>query len=75
MSDVTFEDAQRELETIVQRLESGEAGLDEAITLWERGEELYRVCSEKLDAAHGPDRRARPAGRGGQALVTVRPPA
>ena len=53
MSEVTFEAAQRELETIVQRLESGETSLDEAITLWERGEELYRVCSEKLDAAHG----------------------
>jgi len=26
---------------------------NEAITLWERGEELYRDCSEKLDAAHG----------------------
>ena len=53
MSEPTFEEAQRELESIVQRLESGEASLDEAITLWERGEELYRVCSEKLDAAHG----------------------
>ena len=53
MSEATFENAQRELETIVQRLESGDASLDEAITLWERGEELYRVCSEKLDAAHG----------------------
>jgi exodeoxyribonuclease VII small subunit len=53
LSEATFEDAQRELETIVQRLESGEASLDEAISLWERGEELYRVCSEKLDAAHG----------------------
>ena len=53
MSEVTFEAAQRELETIVQRLESGETSLDEAITLWERGEELYRICSEKLDAAHG----------------------
>jgi exodeoxyribonuclease VII small subunit len=53
MSEPTFEDAQRELESIVQRLESGEASLDEAITLWERGEELYRVCSAKLDAAHG----------------------
>jgi exodeoxyribonuclease VII small subunit len=53
LSEVTFEEAQRELETIVQRLESGDASLDEAITLWERGEELYRVCSEKLDAAHG----------------------
>ena len=53
MSEATFENAQRELETIVQRLESGDASLDEAITLWERGEELYRICSEKLDAAHG----------------------
>ena len=53
MSELTFEDAQRELESIVQRLESGDASLDEAITLWERGEELYRVCSAKLDAAHG----------------------
>ena len=33
-----FEDAQRELEEIVQRLESGQASLDEAIALWERGE-------------------------------------
>jgi exodeoxyribonuclease VII small subunit len=53
MSEPTFEEAQRELESIVQRLESGDTGLDEAITLWERGEELYRVCSAKLDAAHG----------------------
>jgi exodeoxyribonuclease VII small subunit len=53
VSDPSFEDAQRELEGIVQRLESGEAGLDEAIELWERGEELYRVCSARLDAAHG----------------------
>jgi exodeoxyribonuclease VII small subunit len=53
LSDPSFEDAQRELEGIVQRLESGDAGLDEAIELWERGEELYRVCSARLDAAQG----------------------
>jgi exodeoxyribonuclease VII small subunit len=50
---LTFEAAQRELETIVERLERGEAGLDETITLWERGEELYRFCLAELDAAHG----------------------
>lgn len=49
----TFEDAQRELEQIVERLERGEAGLDEAIGLWERGEELYKLCVGKLDAAQG----------------------
>jgi exodeoxyribonuclease VII small subunit len=50
---VTFEEAQKELEGIVQRLETGEAPLDEALKLWERGEELYRFCKERLDAAEG----------------------
>ena len=49
----SFEAAQRELETIVQRLESGQTGLDEALELWERGEELLRLCLGKLDAAQG----------------------
>jgi exodeoxyribonuclease VII small subunit len=52
-TEPTFESAQRELEQIVQRLESGETALDEAIALWERGEELYRFCLGKLDVAHG----------------------
>jgi exodeoxyribonuclease VII small subunit len=52
-TEPTFESAQRELEQIVQRLESGETALDEAIALWERGEELYRFCRGKLDAAEG----------------------
>ena len=51
--ELTFEGAQKELERIVDRLERGDAGLDEAITLWERGEELYRFCVAKLDAAEG----------------------
>jgi exodeoxyribonuclease VII small subunit len=51
--EVTFEAAERELEQIVERLERGDAPLDEAIRLWERGEELYRSCRERLDAAHG----------------------
>ena len=53
MSEPTFEQAQKELEDIVRRLEAGEASLDEAITLWQRGEELYRFCLGKLDAAQG----------------------
>jgi exodeoxyribonuclease VII small subunit len=50
---VTFEEAQQELEAIVQRLEGGEARLDEALKLWERGDELYRFCKERLDTAEG----------------------
>ena len=52
-AEPTFEQAQRELEQIVQRLERGEAPLDDAIALWERGDELYRFCVGKLDAAQG----------------------
>ena len=49
----SFEAAQRELESIVERLERGESGLDETISLWQRGEELYRFCLGKLDSAQG----------------------
>ena len=52
-AEPSFEEAQHELEGIVQRLESGDASLDEAITLWERGEELYRLCAARLDSAQG----------------------
>jgi exodeoxyribonuclease VII small subunit len=51
--ELTFEQAEKELEQIVERLERGEAGLEEAIALWERGEALYRFCREKLDGARG----------------------
>jgi exodeoxyribonuclease VII small subunit len=49
----SFEAAEKELAQIVDRLERGEASLDEAIALWERGEQLYRFCLERLDAAQG----------------------
>jgi exodeoxyribonuclease VII small subunit len=49
----SFEEAQRELESIVQRLEAGQVPLDDAIALWERGEELYRLCRTRLDATEG----------------------
>ena len=50
---LSFEDAQRELEQILERLEHGQASLDEAIALWQRGEQLYALCLGKLDAAQG----------------------
>ncbi|HZT90659.1 MAG TPA: exodeoxyribonuclease VII small subunit [Gaiellaceae bacterium] len=53
MSEPTFEEAQRELEAIVQRLERGDADVDELTKLWERGEELYRICSAKLETVRG----------------------
>ena len=52
-TEPTFEEAQRELESIVQRLEAGQVPLDDAIALWERGEQLYAFCKQRLDAAQG----------------------
>ncbi len=50
---MTYEEAERELQQIVERLERGDSGLDEALQLWERGEELYRFCAAQLEAAEG----------------------
>jgi exodeoxyribonuclease VII small subunit len=49
----TFEELRRELEQIVGTLERGEVAVDEAIELWQRGEELHRRCAALLDAAEG----------------------
>jgi exodeoxyribonuclease VII small subunit len=49
----SFEEAQRELERIVTELEGGRARLEDAVALWERGNELYRQCLTKLESAEG----------------------
>jgi exodeoxyribonuclease VII small subunit len=48
---LSFEQALRDLERIVGRLESGDTPLAEAIELYERGNALRRKCAERLDAA------------------------
>jgi exodeoxyribonuclease VII small subunit len=53
MTEQTFEQAQVELEQIVERLERGDVGLEELTKLWERGEELYRICAAKHETVHG----------------------
>jgi exodeoxyribonuclease VII small subunit len=50
-AELTFEAARDELEQVVQRLEDGSTSLEEALALWERGEELYRACRSRLEAA------------------------
>jgi exodeoxyribonuclease VII small subunit len=48
---VSFEVALKELETIVKQLETGEAKLEEALVLFERGVKLSRFCAKQLDDA------------------------
>lgn len=48
---LSFEDALRELEGIVQQLERGQIKLDEAIAAYERGAALKKHCEAKLAEA------------------------
>lgn len=49
--EISFEEALAELRAIVERLESGESKLDEAIAAYEKGAALKRLCEAKLRAA------------------------
>ena len=48
---MSFEDALVEMEDIVQRLETGEVKLDEAIDAYTRGAHLKKHCQSKLKEA------------------------
>lgn len=47
----SYEEAREELVDVVRRLEAGGTTLEESLALWERGEELARVCQRWLDGA------------------------
>ena len=47
----TYEQARDELAKIVAKLEAGGASLEDSIALWERGEELAKICNQWLDSA------------------------
>jgi len=49
MAKKTFEQAMKQLEQIVQDLESGDMPLEKAIKTFEDGIQLSKFCSEKLD--------------------------
>jgi len=49
--ELTYEQAYAELEAVVSALETGEQSLDEALTLFERGQGLTKHCAELLDKA------------------------
>lgn len=51
IKDLSFEDAMKELEATVGKLEHGEATLEESIKLYERGAALRKHCDDVLRAA------------------------
>lgn len=59
--NLTYEQARTELATVVERLEQGGSSLEEALSLWERGEKLADVCQRWLDGARERIETARAA--------------
>ncbi|MBA7657395.1 Exodeoxyribonuclease 7 small subunit [subsurface metagenome] len=51
MKEKQFEDAMKELEDIVKRLESGDLSLEESLKIFEEGIALSRYCFRKLEEA------------------------
>jgi len=67
---LSFEDALKELESVVGRLESGDVPLDESIALYARGDTLRRHCDDKLKAAQA---RVEEITRGPDGAVGAKP--
>jgi len=51
VAEMTFEQAMKELESVVNRLESGDVPLQDSIALYERGAALKAHCQTKLAEA------------------------
>ena len=47
----TFESAQQELESLIEKIEGGEVGLEESMLAYERGLALLNHCKAILDQA------------------------
>jgi exodeoxyribonuclease VII small subunit len=47
-TDITFEEAIKRLEEIVRELESGEIEIEKALTIFEEGTRLAKLCAKKL---------------------------
>jgi len=48
---VSYEQAREELQQVVEKLEGQNVSLEESMALWERGEELAKICEEWLSGA------------------------
>ncbi|WP_434053183.1 MAG: exodeoxyribonuclease VII small subunit [Roseibium sp.] len=51
ISELTFEDALKQLETIVRELEQGNVPLERSIEMYERGDALRKRCDTLLKSA------------------------
>ncbi|RWZ60119.1 exodeoxyribonuclease VII small subunit [Halobacillus fulvus] len=47
-AEISFEEAMKQLEELVEKLETGDVPLEQAIQYYQKGMELSKVCNEKL---------------------------
>jgi len=50
-TELDYEQARDELTAVVAKLETGGLSLEESLALWERGEELAKICDHHLAGA------------------------
>ncbi len=50
---MSYEEASKKLEEIIEKLENGNLPMSEAVTLFEEGARLAKICSEHLNKAKG----------------------
>ena len=65
---LSFEQALAELESIVDRLETGDVALEESIEIYQRGAQLRAYCDEKLKTAQARIEKITGDGTGTTAL-------
>lgn len=70
VEQMSFEDAMKELESVVGQLERGDVALDESIALYERGAALKARCEAKLKEAEEKVAKIT-LGEGGEATGTA----
>jgi len=66
IAKMTFEQAMKELEKIIDQLDGGDVPLEESITIYERGAALQKHCESKLRQAEMRVQKI-VAGSGGEA--------
>lgn len=49
VDELTFEQALEQLETIIERVEAGELGLEQSLSQYEHGSKLIKHCRSVLD--------------------------
>mgnify|MGYP000181543788 CR=1 FL=1 len=68
--NMSFENAIKELEEIVEELEGNEISLDDAVSAYERGAKLKNICQKRLDEARLKVEKIKDFDKGDKALET-----